>query len=347
MKMKGGVVCFAPKMEVQMTRYGILGFGHHAIKRMLPGFAGAHSSTVTGLWRRDPAKAEINAREYKIPHAFPTAEELCASPDIDAVFVASPDALHLPHVLLAAKHGKPVLCEKPLAMNAAEAEQMLFAARAAGVVFGVAQNMRYNASIQLIREWITEGRIGQPLLAHSQFCYNADRSPRAWIYDPALALGGPIGDVAIHCLDALRYVLATDVAAVSTLAHKDAQSGAVESHAVLNLAFGNGAMGAVTVTTRGSYRSLVEVTGETGVIVCESGLTVDHPVDVVLHRQDKVAAHQRVSNADAYSRMLDSFSAAVKGDGEYLATGEDGLHNQRVLDAAYRSWHSGTKQEIS
>src|SRR6202012_3727600 len=141
--------------------------------------------------------------------------------------------------------------------------------------------------------------------------------------------------------------LVTDITEVSTLAHKDAQSGAVESHAVVNMAFGNGAMGAVTVTTRGLYRSLIEITGETGVIVCENGLTVDHPVDVVLHRQDKIAAHQRVSNADAYSRMLDSFSAAIEGRGAYLATGEDGLHNQRVLDAAYQSWRSGTKQEIN
>lgn len=330
-----------------MTRYGILGFGHHAIKRLVPGFAGAHASTLAGLWRRDLAKAEANAHEHNIPHAFATAEELCASPEIDAVFVASPDALHLPHVLLAAKHGKPVLCEKPLAMSAAEAEQMLFATRAAGVVFGVAQNMRYNGSVQLIREWIAEGRIGQPLLAHSQFCYNAEKSPRAWIYDPSLALGGPIGDVAIHCLDALRYVLATDVTEVSTLAHKDATSGAVESHAVINVAFGNGAMGAVSVTTRGSYRSLMEVTGESGVILCENGLTVDHPIDVVLYRQDKVAAHQRVSNADAYSRMLDGFCAAIAGPAEYLAPGEDGLHNQRVLDAAYRSWHSGAKQKLA
>jgi predicted dehydrogenase len=206
--------------------------------------------------------------------------------------------------------------------------------------------MRYNASVQLIREWISEGRIGRPLLAHSQFCYNTKRSPRAWINDPALALGGPIGDVAIHCLDALRFVLATDVTEVSTLAHKDAESGEVESHGILNLAFGNGAMGAVSVTTRGSYRSLIEITGESGVILCENAMTVEHPVDVVLYRQDKVVAHQRVSNADGYSRMLDSFSAAIEGRGEYLATGEDGLHNQRVLDAAFQSWRTGTRQTL-
>jgi predicted dehydrogenase len=326
-----------------MVRYGILGFGHHAIKRLMPAFAEAQ---VTGMWRRDPAKAQANARQFHIPHVFDSAEDLCTSPEIDAVFVVSPDALHLPYVLLAAQHGKHVLCEKPLALNAAEVEKMLFATRAAGVVFGAAQNMRYNASVQLMREWIAEGRIGQPLLAHSQFCYNAERSPRAWIYDPAIATGGPIGDVAIHCLDTLRYVLATDITEVSTLARKDAQSGAVESHAVVNMAFGNGALGAVTVTTRGSYRSLIEITGETGVILCENGLTVDHPVDVVLYRQDKVAAHQRVSNANAYTRMIDAFSAAVEGRGTFLATGEDGLHNQRVLDAAYKSWHTGTKQIV-
>lgn len=326
-----------------MIRYGILGFGHHAIKRLLPGFAVAHDATVAGLWRRDPVKAEANGREHNI-RVFPSAEELCASPEIDAIFVVSPDALHLPHVLLAAQHGKPVLCEKPLALNAGEVEKMLFATRAAGVVFGVAQNMRYNQSAQIIREWIAEGRIGQPLLAHAQFCYDAEKSPREWIYDPSLATGGPIGDVAIHCLDALRFVMATDITEVSTLARKDALSGAVESHAVVNMAFGNGAMGAVTVTTRGSYRSLIEVTGETGVILCENGMTVEHPVDVILYRQDKVAAHQRASNSDAYTRMIDAFAATVEGRGVYLATGEDGLHNQRVLDAAYKSWHTGTKQ---
>jgi len=326
-----------------MVRYGILGFGHHAVKRLVPAFAGRH---LTGIWRRDLAKASANAREFHIPHVFSTPEDLCASPEIDAVFIASPDALHLPHVLLAAQHGKHILCEKPLAMNAAEAEQMLFATRAAGVVFGVAQNMRYNASVQLIREWIAEGRIGAPALVHSQFCYEAERSPRTWIYDPKLALGGPIGDVAIHCLDALRFLLATDITRVSTLARRDARSGEVESHAVLAVSFGNGAIGSVSVTTRAAYRSLIEVSGQSGVIVCENAMTVDHPVDVVLYRNGKVAAHQRVSNADAYSRMIDSFSAAIEGRGKYLAPGEDGLHNQRVLDMAYQSWRTGTAQDL-
>jgi predicted dehydrogenase len=329
-----------------MIRYGILGFGHHAIKRMIPGFAEARNSQLVGLWRRNLGKGRENAQQFAIPHLFETAEALCASPEIDAVFIASPDALHLPDVLLAAKHGKHVLCEKPLGMNVDEVEQMLAAAKSAGVKFGVAQNMRYYRSLALIRQWITEGKIGKPVLAHSQFAYSAERSPREWIYDPALACGGPIGDVGVHCVDALRFVLETDVTAVSTLAHADAGSGAVESYAVLALALATEAMATVTVTTRASYRSLVEITGEKAVILCENGLTVDHPIDVVLRRGNDVIESVQVSNADAYGLMLDGFAQWIEGKGSYLAPASDGLHNQRVLDAAYASWRTGVRETI-
>src|SRR6478672_1766163 len=97
-----------------MLRFGILGFGHHAVRRLVPGFVGAKACSVQGLWRRDQRKARENAAEFSIPNNFSSAEALCASSEIDAVFVASPDALHLQDVLLALGHGKPVLCEKPL-----------------------------------------------------------------------------------------------------------------------------------------------------------------------------------------------------------------------------------------
>jgi len=329
-----------------MIRYGLLGFGHHCEKRLVPSFRGARASVLTGLWRRDFEKAKANARAYSIEHVFETAEELCASPLIDAIFVTSPDALHLPHVLMALAHGKPVLCEKPLGMNANEVEQMLAASRAAGQRLGVAQNMRYDESVEVIRDWIAEGRIGRPLLAHAQFCYAAETSPRAWIYDPALACGGPIGDVGIHCIDALRFVLNSRVAAVNTLARADERSAPLEAYAAIGLDFTGGAMGSVTVSTRGAYRTVIEVTGETGTISSEYGLTVDTPADVVLWREGKAQERVTVSNANAYTLMLDSFADWVEGRGDFQATGADGLHNQQVLDAAYASWHTGTRQTL-
>ncbi len=328
-------------------RFGILGFGHHAAKRLMPAFRGARVARLGGLWRRDAAKAAADAAKFGIPRVFASAEELCASPEIDAVFVVSPDALHKEHVLLALAAGKPVLCEKPLAMNVGEVEAMLAAAAQAGVLFGVAQNMRYNLAIDLMRRWLAEGKIGKPQLAHAQFCYEAGRSPRTWINDPGLALGGPIGDVGIHCIDALCYVLGEPVTGVTTLAHRDAASGEVESHAVVALEFAGGAMGMVTVTTRAAYRSLIEVAGERGSLVCEDAMTVDHPVSLVLREGGQVVLEQPVSNADAFARMLDGFAEAAAGKGTYRASGTEGLVNQRVLDAAYRSWRTGSAERLA
>jgi 1,5-anhydro-D-fructose reductase (1,5-anhydro-D-mannitol-forming) len=204
--------------QIQPVRFAILGFGLHAGRRIVPAFAPAQHAVLAGLWRRDQAAAAGACRTHNIAHNFPTREALCASPEIDAVFIASPDAMHCEDTLLALAHGKPVLCEKPVSMDAAEAVRMAEAAAANNVLYGVAQNFRFNRSVRLIRDWIAEGRIGQPQFAHAQFCYPAQNSPRKWIADSNIAAGGPIADVGVHCIDTLRYILAADVRSVSTIA---------------------------------------------------------------------------------------------------------------------------------
>src|ERR1700678_3629910 len=136
-------------MEMCMTqqspvRFAILGFGHHAVRRLVPAFLRSEHAALRGMWRRDQVAALQDCANHQIPHCFSTREELCSSPEIDAVFITSPDAMHRDDMLLALSHGKAVLCEKPLAMNSAEAEKMNAAAEASGVLFGVAQNFRYN-----------------------------------------------------------------------------------------------------------------------------------------------------------------------------------------------------------
>src|ERR1700751_4326705 len=116
-----------------MVRFGIVGFGLHAVRRLMPGFALAQRCKVIALSGRKMEKARASALEYKIPQAFDSTAELCQSKDVDAVLVTTPNALHLKDVLTAIEHGKPVLCEKPMAMNAGECRQMVEAARKARV----------------------------------------------------------------------------------------------------------------------------------------------------------------------------------------------------------------------
>jgi 1,5-anhydro-D-fructose reductase (1,5-anhydro-D-mannitol-forming) len=199
-----------------MVRYGILGFGHHGERRLAPAFEHAQNSRLIGIWRRNRERARENAEHFHIAHVFGSPEELCASSAVDAVFVASPDALHCEHTLLALRHGKAVLCEKPLAMNAAEAARMAVAARTAQRAFGVAQNFRYNNSLLAMRARIAEGAIGDPVFASAHFSFQSQNSPRMWIHDGSMACGGPIGDVGIHAIDALRFLLQQEVLAVSS-----------------------------------------------------------------------------------------------------------------------------------
>lgn len=334
-----------------MVRYGILGFGHHGERRLAPAFEHTRNSQFTGIWRRNQERAKENANHFNIPHVFASPEELCASSLIDAVFVASPDALHCEHTLLALRHGKAVLCEKPLAMSASEAVRMASAARAAKRAFGVAQNFRYNLSLHRLRALVEEGAIGTPVFASAHFCFLSRNSPRTWIKDGGMACGGPIGDVGIHAIDALRFLLQQEVLAVSTLARggemQSPPSGhELEESAAMSLEFSLGVLASIHVSFRAQYRTFVEVVGEDGVLTIESGLTVDRPVTLVHHAGGKILAEEVLSNNDAYSRMLDAFSAAAEGTGAFASTGDDGVQNQRILDAAFRSWHSGCRERI-
>ena len=328
------------------VRFAILGFGHHAVRRLLPAFAPSEKTRLVGLWRRDQGAARQNCAEHRIEHCFASAEELCASPEVDAVFITSPDAMHQADTLLAVKHGKAVLCEKPVAMNAGEAQVMADAAKKAGVLYGVAQNFRYNRSLDWMREQIRAGKIGRPQLAHAEFAYPADRAPRKWIMDPALACGGPIGDVGVHCIDALRYVLGEEVRSVSTLATRARADEAVEATASLQMEMTAGVLANATVSARAPYRTLMQITGSDGVLIAENGLTVDRPVELVLRRAGEVVETTALDNGDGYTRMLDSFAMAMRGGGSFAATGEDGVRNMQALDAAYRSWKTGQRETV-
>ena len=333
-------------MAKQPVRFAILGFGHHAVRRLLPAFKRCEEAVLTGMWRRDQETAVRNCDEHGIAHCFATREELCASTEVDVVFITSPDAMHRDDMLLALRHGKAVLCEKPLAMNAAEAEEMAVAAKTAGVLYGAGQNFRFNRSLEWMREQISAGKIGRPQLAHAQYAYPAGQAPRRWIADPTLACGGPIADVGVHCIDALRFVLGAEVLTVSTLARKENDADQVEAVASLQMEMSGGVLANVTASARAPYRTLVEIVGSDGVLVAENGLTVDRPVELIRRRGGEVAETASVENGDGYVRMLDSFAQAFRGVGEFPASGEDGVRNMRALDAAYKSWRTGQRETV-
>jgi len=330
-----------------MVRFGIAGFGLHAVRRLLPGFALARSCRVTALSRRDMAKAKAASAEYKIPLVFSSTADLCRSPEVDAVLVTTPNSLHLSDVLTAVDAGKPVLCEKPMGMNAAECKQMVEAARASKVLLGVAHIFRFEDSTAHLKERIASGQIGRPIFARSEFSYPGKNHARTWLNDAKVAGSGPIGDVGVHCIDTLRYILRDEVVRVSARGMWDAVSGEVEAAAVLSLEFSRGTLGTVLVSTRADYRTPIEFVGEGGVLRADDGLTVDRPITLNLRRNGSIVESEVISNQYAYARQVDMFAAAVREEAAFPVPGEEGWQNQEVLDAALRSLKSGKAEEVA
>lgn len=330
-----------------MINYGIVGFGLHGDRRLMPGFELSENSRAVAVCRRDRSRAETTAKRYKMLHAFTSVEDLCRCPDVQAVLVTSPNNCHLSDVLTAVRCGKPVLCEKPLAMNADEARQMVLAAREANVLFGVAHVFRFCESTNRIRHRIAMEEIGRPTLARTDFSFYAPPDhPRTWLHDRSVAGGGPIADIGVHCIDTLRFILQDEVTRVTAIGIKDKRSNDVEAAAVLSLEFARGTLASVSVSYRAEYHTAIEVRGETGALVCDKGLTVDFPVTINLFRDNQIVDHQTVSNHLAYAKQVDEFSAAVEGKKHYRILGEEGWHNQLVLDAAYQSIETGKTVDV-
>lgn len=329
-----------------MIRFGIAGFGLHAVKRLMPGFALAQNCKVVALSRRDQAKAREAAREFGIPHVFSSTADLAQCLEVDAVFVATPNACHLSDVLAAVAAGKPVLCEKPMAMNADECRQMIKAARKAGVFLGVAQVFRFEESTARFRRHVVEGDVGRPVFARSEFSFPVINHPRTWIYTRAIAGGGAIADIGVHCIDALRYVLQDEVVQIGTLSHSDERSGDVEAAASLTLEFTRGTLASVLVSMRAPYRTPFEIVGDLGAVRADDAFNVERPIRIELRRNGEMVSEETVSNQLAYARQVDSFAAALEGRDVFPCLGEEGLKNQLCLDAAYRSLKSGKVERV-
>ena len=329
-----------------MIRFGIAGFGLHAVRRLMPGFSLAQNCKVVAISRRNVTQAREAAAKYEIPHVFLSTEELCRCTEVDAVLVTTPNACHLQDVLTAVSAGKPVLCEKPMGMDADECRQMVEAARNAGVLLGVAQVFRFEESTTRLRNRVVAGDIGRPVFARAEFSFPGSGHARTWLYNRALSGGGPIADVGVHCIDVLRYILQDEPRRVSAFARRDEKSGDVEAAAILALEFQQGTLATVLVSTRAHYRTPLEIVGDAGVLRAEDALNVERPVSIELWRNGQRLAEETVFNQLAYARQIDSFAAALDGREVFPAPGREGWQNQIILDAAYRSLASNRSEEL-
>jgi predicted dehydrogenase len=186
-----------------MLNWLVVGIGDITTKRVLPGILAEPRSKLIGIVTRNPRKAE----SYGVP-AWTNLEDALAESQADAVYVATPVNLHAPQSILSLRAARHVLCEKPMAMNYAEACSMEQAAREAGRILGIAYYRRMYAKVNRAKELIESGVIGRPVFAEATAhdWFNPTDSARSWLADPKSAGGGPLYDIASHRIDLMNYL---------------------------------------------------------------------------------------------------------------------------------------------
>jgi 1,5-anhydro-D-fructose reductase (1,5-anhydro-D-mannitol-forming) len=323
----------------QKIRYGIIGFGAFAERTMLPAIQASPTAELVAIQKRSLADAQAKAAQHLIPLAFDSAETLAQHPDVDAVYIASAVCSHAADTIAAARAGKHVLVEKPMAMNAAEAETMIAACRKHGVKLMVAQMIRFSPLLAYMKELIKSGTIGPVTFAKAEYFYDVRTSKRSWSRSKKIAGGGSVFDIGVHCLDTLRFLLDDDIVSVKSQLAPLPTEETTELTAALALQFSRGTPGSIYCSFDAPYRRIIlEIIGRDGVLTAEnfslSNATVSLNITLGKNGTASETQTEKIDVPNLYENEITFFSESILNNTPSPISGEEGLKNQRVLDNA-------------
>jgi predicted dehydrogenase len=308
-------------------RWGLLGCARITRRGLAPGIARSRTGELAAIASRDGAKARAWAAELGVAQAYATYEELLSDATIDAVYVPLPNEGHAPYVRAAADAGKHVLCEKPLALDAAEAAALVAHARARGVLLMEAFMWRHQPRTLALREYVRGGNVGDLRLIRSSFSFPID--PADWRLDPARG-GGSLWDVGTYGVSTARLFAGAEPTDARAQAHFG-PTGVDLSLAAL-LRFPDDLLAAIDCSFEQPFRCSYELVGTGGSVeVPDAYLPPAQPVAHVRDPDGSLRETLTFDGTDQYAAMVDAFAAGVAA-GRLPDPAEDGLAQMRALD---------------
>jgi predicted dehydrogenase len=320
---------------VRRLRWGVLSTARIGRTKVIPGIQRGERSEVVAIASRDAAAARRVAGELGIPTAHGSYEALLADPDVEAVYLPLPNHLHKPWTIAAARAGKHVLCEKPLALTARDAEEMIDACDREGVRLMEAFMYRHHPSWVAARELVAAGRIGRLQAVQSWFSYYNDDP--ANIRNILEAGGGALYDIGCYCVNLSRMLFAAEPTGVQGSAVRDATGTDVLTAGILSFEEG---IASFVCSTRAEDDQRVEIYGTEGRI--SIGIPFNIPPDLptriaIVSGGDPPVAPSvetmEFAPADPYTVEADLFAAAVLDDAPLPAAIDDSVANLRVMEA--------------
>ena len=324
-----------------MTRWGLIGASTIA-KEWVIGAIRATGGEVVSVMSTNPERGRDYAQANGIATSVTSLGDIVGDAGVDAVYISTTNELHLEQAIAAARAGKHVLCEKPLALTLDDALAMVKAARDAGVVFSTNHHLRNAASHRAMRDAIAAGRIGKPLAARVFHAVYLPPHLQGWRLDKPQAGGGVILDITVHDADTLRFVLNDDPVEAVAFSQTGGMGQAGLEDAVMGvLRFKSGVIAQFhdAFTARFAETGF-EVHGTEGSLIARNVMT-QKPVGSVVLRNAEGEQELKLDQRNLYEAGLQSFHDAISGKGKPSATGEDGVWSLATGLAVVKSAATG------
>jgi predicted dehydrogenase len=313
-------------------RIGILGAARIAPMALVRPAHEVRGVSVTAIAARDPQRARAFATKHGIPRVLPSYEALVNDAQVDALYNPLPNSLHCEWTIRALQAGKHVLCEKPIASNAMEAEHMAEAARQSGRVLAEAFHWRYHPLATRMKAIIDSGEVGTVRHIEAHFCIPLLR-PGDIRYQLALG-GGATMDVGCYAINIVRFLAAAEPEVMR--AEAKLWSPGIDRAMTADFRFADGRSGRISCALLSTvpFRASARVRGDRGTLSVFNPI-VPHLFHRLTLRNETGARSERLLGDATYTHQLRAFGAAIRS-GRPLPSGpEDAIANMRVIDAVY------------
>jgi predicted dehydrogenase len=331
-------------------RWGVLGNATVARTCVIPAIQKSRNGLVHALATRRPEIADLLAAENHIERIYDRYEALLEDPAIDAVYIPLPNHLHLPWTLRALSAGKHVLCEKPIACTAQEAHEMADAIGRGNLFLMEAFMYRFHPRSRQIKQWVSEGRIGEPRLVRSAFCFHMAQEILEAGDNVRLRAGmggGALLDVGCYSVSVARWMMGAEPTQVQAQAiYHDT---GVDVHVVGTLQFPGGGLATLEASFISALQQTFSVVGTGGAIDLphDAFIPWQKNAEYILRGQDQETGCKHVvPGADEYQLMVEHFSDAVLGNAKLDFLFEDSIANMKVLDALMQAALSGNTVKL-
>jgi predicted dehydrogenase len=314
---------------------------------------------LAACYGRDRARRTRFQQQLGYANAYDSIEAVCADEDADLVVVSLPNHLHVEAVRAAARHGKAVVCTKPLARTADEAAEMLRAVESAGVWAGYLENVVFSAELMRMREMVEAGAVGRPVTFRAREAHSGPHAAHFW--DAGLAGGGAMLDMASHGIEAARYVFGKEnrieaaFAWGATLVHQAKTTGEDNAIVIARFEDGRAATMDVSWSSKGGLEGRFELAGSGGRIISDMASTplkafIEQPAGYLGEKTDAdtgwVFPVPNETYVHGHDEMMGHMVEAFRTGREPRETFHDGFVVNAVLDAAYRSLKSGSWEPV-